>query len=68
MYLSLRDLRFKDNLKLSHVKISIIYKYNLGPRASACKIPASANLSILGGRIFQYIPPLGSVLLHSIII
>ena len=45
----------------------------LGPRdcpraiswASGCKIPASANLSILGGRIFQYIPPLGSVLLQS---
>ena len=33
-------------------------------RASGCKIPASANLSILGGRILQYIPPLGSVLLQ----
>ena len=35
-------------------------------RTSGCKIPALANLSILGGRIFQYIPPLGSVLLQSL--
>ena len=28
---------------------------------------ASANLSILGGRIFQYIPPLGSALLHYLL-
>ena len=34
------------------------------PRASGCKINASANLSVLGGRNFQYIPPLVSVILH----
>ena len=36
----------------------------LGPRASGCKINTSANLSVLGGRNFQYIPPLVSVILH----
>ena len=33
-------------------------------RASGCKINTSANLSVLGGRNFQYIPPLVSVILH----
>ena len=34
-------------------------------RASGCKIKASANLSVLGGRNFHYIPPIVSVILHS---
>ena len=33
--------------------------------ASGCKINASANLFVLGGLIFQFIPSLGSVLSHS---
>ena len=32
---------------------------------SELKIPASANLTVVGGRIFQYIPPLSSVLFYS---
>ena len=34
------------------------------PRASGCKINASANLSVLGGRNFHYTPPIVSVILH----
>ena len=35
-------------------------------RAEGCKINAEANLSVLGGRNFQYIPPLVSVILFYI--
>ena len=34
------------------------------PRASGCKINASANLSVLGGRNFHYTPPIVSVIIH----
>ena len=34
-------------------------------RASGCKINASANFLVLGWRIFQFFPFLGSVLSHS---
>ena len=34
------------------------------PRTEGCKINAEANLEVRGGRNFQYIPPLVSVILH----
>ena len=59
---------------LSGLRVHILHPSALGialglrpraiSRASGCKINASANLSVLGGRNFHYIPPIVSVILH----
>ena len=61
-----RTSRFASALILhpSALEIALGLRPRAISRASGCKINTSANLSVLGGRNFQYIPPLVSVILH----
>ena len=64
-HLGPRDFPRAGILHPSALEIALGLRPRAISRASGCKINTSANLSVLGGRNFQYIPPLVSVILHS---
>ena len=64
-HLGPRDFPRVRILHPSALEIALGLRPRAISRASGCKINTSANLSVLGGRNFQYIPPLVSVILHS---
>ena len=53
------------NPGLGALEIALWLRPRAISRASGCKINASANFLVLGWRIFQFFPFLGSVLSHS---